>query len=147
MVSILFFPLWEKLDIEKNEAMRLSALSLKLEKTDIETGDIVVIKEQTTIYLGALCLVAAALAMYSIFRYDNRLAQLKLNAVNSLFMGAAIGLSVYLTINADKEFLPGVQGSYATGYYLFVVAMLANIVSNRFIRKDENLVRSADRLR
>jgi hypothetical protein len=33
------------------------------------------------------------------------------------------------------------------GLYLPIAAMICNILANRFIRRDENLVRSADRMR
>lgn len=147
MVLILFFPLWQKVDAEKSEVKSLTALSLKLEKTDIETNEVAVISEQTTVYIAVLCVLAAAVAMYSIFRFDNRLFQMKLNALNSVLMGAALGVSVYLTINANKEFLPEVNGEYLTGYFLFVGGMICNVLANRFIKNDEKLVRSADRIR
>ncbi len=147
MITILFFPMWQKLDVDKNEAMTLTVMSLKLEKTDIETGEVAVISEKNTIYIAVLCILGAAIAMYSIFRYDNRLFQMKLNAVNSLVMGGALGLSVYLTMNAEKEFLPMIRGEYMLGYYFFVGGMICNILANRFIKNDEKLVRSADRIR
>jgi hypothetical protein len=37
--------------------------------------------------------------------------------------------------------------NYEIGFFLVIIAMICNILANRFIRRDENLVRSADRMR
>jgi hypothetical protein len=43
--------------------------------------------------------------------------------------------------------IQGQHGQYLIGTYLPMGAMVCNLIANRFIRRDENLVRSADRLR
>jgi hypothetical protein len=40
-----------------------------------------------------------------------------------------------------------IKGEYGYAMWLPAIAMLSNLVANRFIRKDEKLVRDADRLR
>lgn len=147
MLAILYFPIWEKADVEKNEKVTLSSLSLVYDKVDIESKEVNVISEQWTGYIAILAVLAAAVAFYSIFRYDNRLFQIKLGALNSLLMGGAIGTSVYFSLEAESIIAPGVRGDYLTGFYLGVAALLFNSMANRFIRKDEKLVRSADRIR
>jgi hypothetical protein len=37
--------------------------------------------------------------------------------------------------------------NYEMGFFLVIIAMICNILANRFIRRDEKLVRSADRMR
>jgi hypothetical protein len=38
-------------------------------------------------------------------------------------------------------------GVYGTGFWAILVAMVMNMLANRFIKKDEALVRSVDRIR
>ena len=48
----------------------------------------------------------------------------------------------------QQEFAPDSMGQYMLpGFFLPAIAMVFNILANRFIRRDENLVRSVDRLR
>lgn len=42
---------------------------------------------------------------------------------------------------------PAHQGRFLSGFYLLFIALFSNIMSNRLIRRDENLVRSMDRIR
>ncbi|PIB34435.1 hypothetical protein BFP72_02865 [Reichenbachiella sp. 5M10] len=147
LVTLVFFPLWNKVDVEKSEVVTLTALSLVHTKMDIDTGEEQVIMEQPTYYIAIVVLLAAGLALYSMMKFNNRMLQIKLNALNSLIMAIALGLSVYFIMEGQHILLPNVQGNYLFGFYLFVAAMLFNMISNRFIRKDERLVRSADRIR
>ncbi|MDW3212092.1 MAG: DUF4293 domain-containing protein [Reichenbachiella sp.] len=147
MITMLFFPIWNKLDGEKNELVELTALKFSHTKKDIETGEIAIITEGQTFYIAILAILAAGVALYSIFKYDNRLLQMKLGALNSLFMGGAMGLIVYHVYQAERMVAPTQQGNYLFAFYLGVSALLFNLLSNRFIRRDEKLVRSADRIR
>ncbi|MEO9805621.1 MAG: DUF4293 domain-containing protein [Reichenbachiella sp.] len=147
MIGMLFFPIWSKLDGEKSELVELSAFKFIHTKKDIDTSEIAVISEGQTFYIAALAILAAGIAIYSISRYDNRLMQMKLGALNSLFMGGAMGLIVYHVYQAERLIAPAQQGNYLFAFYLGVSALLFNLLSNRFIRRDEKLVRSADRIR
>jgi hypothetical protein len=52
-----------------------------------------------------------------------------------------------IAVSPESLLQPELQGNYLMGFYLPVVALLFNLLSNRFIRKDEMLVKSADRIR
>ena len=91
--------------------------------------------------------MAAAVALISISKYKNRLTQIKLGALNSLLIAGAMGTSLYFTMNSEKIIDPAVQGSYQIGFFMPVAALIFNLIANRFIRRDEKLVRSVDRLR
>jgi len=147
MIAVFFFPIWNKVDVEKSEEVTLSALVLLHEKIDIDTAEVFVITDTPTFYIGILAVLAGLVAVFSIFKYSNRLLQMKLGALNSLLMGSAMGVSVYFIWNAEAILLPTQKGNYLVGFYLFVGGLLCNSLANRFIRKDENLVRSADRIR
>ena len=147
MLAILFRPVWTKTDVEKNETLTLTAIELIHEKTDIETGEVQTVNKDMIPYMAILAVLSAAVAFYSIFRYDNRLFQMKLGALNSLLMGGSLGVAVYFALQAENIIVPLLRGDYVDGFYLGVAALLLNSIANRFIRRDEKLVRSADRIR
>ncbi len=85
------------------------------------------------------------IAVIEIGKFENRLLQLKLAALNSLLMAGAIGSSVYFATRLIKA--NQLAGEYGLGLWLPAVAMISNMIANRFIRKDEKLVRDSDRIR
>lgn len=147
MVTLLFFPIWNKVDKEKNEIVTVTALQFIHEKHDVDSKEVTVITQGDTYVVAIVALLAALVALYSIFRYDDRLMQLKLGALNSLLMGGMIGLIMYYVLDAEKVIVPQIQGNYLFSFYVGVAGMMFNLLANRFIRKDDNLVKSADRIR
>ena len=98
-------------------------------------------------YIAALASFAGLLALISIFQYKNRGKQMMLNMVNSLLMVVLVA-TVFLTTNGiNQEVSSGEAGSYQLGFWAILAAMVCNMLANRFIRKDEALVRSVDRIR
>jgi hypothetical protein len=105
--------------------------------------------ERTTEYfpysLTAILIIASAtLALFEIGKYKNRMLQMKLGALNSLFMAGSIGSAVYFGTQLVKTYQ---AGQYGLGLWLPGVAVICNLLANRFIRRDEKLVRDSDRLR
>ena len=168
MGLMLAFDIWQKNDVSNGEVVELDAFFLTHFKmqgvedaAEIETGDAVpgdteivipeqaevVIEQKAAWYIAILAGIAAVVAIYSIFRYDNRLLQMKLAALNSLLIGGTL-LACILLVNQGQEMLTtGSEGAYRTGLYMPAAALLFNMLANRFIRKDEALVRSSDRFR
>jgi divalent metal cation (Fe/Co/Zn/Cd) transporter len=57
-------------------------------------------------------------------------------------------VAVFLTTNGINTAINAQEaGTYQIGFWTILVAMVANMLANRFIRKDEALVRSVDRIR
>jgi len=92
-------------------------------------------------------LIAAGIAFYEIFQYRDRLNQMKLGALNSIVMTVCLGCSVWFATEGQKEWILSASASYGYGMFLPAAAMIMNIIANRFIRRDEKLVRSVDRIR
>jgi len=90
----------------------------------------------------------ALLALFAIFQYKNRSFQIKLTSIGVL---AAIGLIMgifflYIPMIEKKiNIIP--DYSKAFGIYLPLVALVFMVMANRAIKRDDKLVRSADRLR
>lgn len=151
MTLVLFFPIWEKsdhdLEAEKREYAIMDAFQLRYEQHNIETGEIESLGSQHTILISIGSLLSAVVMFFSISRYKNRMTQVKLNALFSLLAaGTFVGIYFYIG-KANALFDPEIYGTFLAGFYLPIVAMLNNFIANRFIRKDEALVRSADRIR
>lgn len=106
-----------------------------------------VIQSSSKWYLGALASLAAILALVSIFQYKVRSRQLLLNMINSLVMVSLVA-TTFLTTNGINEAIKAQDGGdYGIGFWAILVAMVMNMLANRFIKKDEALVRSVDRIR
>jgi hypothetical protein len=61
---------------------------------------------------------------------------------------AIMGIVLYRTLYMGKSYgSPSDQGDYLLGFYALIAALIFNALANRFIRRDEKLVRGSDRLR
>ncbi|HEY8510781.1 MAG TPA: DUF4293 domain-containing protein [Cyclobacteriaceae bacterium] len=94
--------------------------------------------------IAILSVASITLAAMSITRYKNRILQIKLGALNSLVLVGVLAASVYFASQLLSEFQ---GGGYGLGMYLPIFAAICNLAANYFIRKDERLVRSSERLR
>ncbi len=142
MAVFLFSPAWSKVNPATGEAARLNAFTLDYIRPGGGT------ESNTVAYVAALAVLAAGLALYSMLSYRNRMRQMLLGLVNSLVMISLLGLLTYLSVfRASALFTPEVRGVYGVGFYAVVVGLICNVLANRFIRRDEQLVRSADRMR
>ena len=71
-----------------------------------------------------------------------------LGLINSILIAVVLGYTFYQVFKVGiPMFEPENQGSYGAGFIAAAVAMLCNMIANRFIRRDEMLVKSADRMR
>lgn len=140
MIGMLFTPIWTKTGLE-GEAARLSVVSLTY-KTQTAAGTI------STVYVGILCVIAMILAYTSLFSFKNRMLQIKLNLANSLVMVSIMACCAYL-ISYQGERMLGIstKGTVGFGLFLPAISLVLNMLANRFIWKDEKLVRSSNRLR
>lgn len=140
--------LWGEKSADDQTVATLTTLKMKVVETAgtlKDMSDDTIIREDATWYLGSLSVVAALIAIFSILQFKNRLNQMKLGALNALIMAAMLGLSYY-KIYQYEGLIEG-QGAISLGFYLPAGAMFMNIIANRFIRKDEKLVKSVDRIR
>lgn len=151
MALMLFFPIWEKSDsnyeAEVREYAIMDTYTLSYEQRNDNNEFVNQLGTQNTILLSIGAAAAALVMLFSISRYKNRMTQVKLNALFSMLTAATLVGSYFYISKANVLFDPQLQGNLLIGFYLPIVAMLNNFLANRFIRKDEKLVRSMDRLR
>ena len=77
------------------------------------------------------------LIVYSILQFKNRTKQLLLNQFSKL----SLSISFFIIFIQKGGMLP------AKGLFLFILPYVLLIIANWFIKKDEKLVKSADRIR
>src|SRR5690606_24466544 len=146
MLLVTYLTIWEQVNPDQTEKMKLTAWNLTTYTT--ENGiDSHIIQQKGVFYIGILAILAAMIALYSLSQFKNRTKQMFLNMINSLVMGSTLGVVVYQTYQGNLEINPDASGVFASGFYAIVAAIVLNVVSNRFIRKDEMLVKSVDRIR
>ena len=138
LVGMIFFPVWEA----KNETTRMTLYPLYYGIHEGETNTVIYFPYCIIAILG---IAAATIAAMEIGKFENRLLQLKLGALNSLLMAGCMGSAAYLAIKLIQA--NHVSGNYGVSLFFPAVAMVSNAIANRFIRKDENLVKDSDRLR
>jgi hypothetical protein len=157
MAGLLVLPLWTKTDAASGEVATLTAFGLSSVAGKTVTAGAITTSQHTpesVWYIGALALAAAAVALYEVFQYRNRLLQMKLGLLNSILISGTLGAVVYTVIYKAEFYLGGVPGTPSAvlgdklpGFWLPMVALVCNILANRFIKRDDDLVRSANRLR
>jgi hypothetical protein len=138
LVGMIFFPVWEA----KNEVTRWVLYPLYY---GVKTGDINTIVYFPYSIIAIFGMAAATISAIEIGKFENRLLQLKLGALNSLFMAGCMGSAAYLAVKLIQA--NQISGNYGVSLFFPAVAMVCNMIANRFIRKDENLVKDSDRLR
>lgn len=94
----------------------------------------------------ALISASVILSAVTLFMYKNRPVQIRLLAFNILITIVLI-IVIFLFYMNSVQKLTGIQPVYQFGAFCPLINLIFLILANRFIRKDENLVRSADRLR
>ena len=95
------------------------------------------------LYLG-LFMGSALLALISIFMFKNRKLQFVLGRLNIILNFILLGLFVYRSLNLSGETDVSEKG---IGILLPIFSIVFLVLANKAIKKDEDLVKSVDRLR
>lgn len=138
-LAAFFFPIasfWGELYV-----IKLGVLEVEEPiKYDIEWPD--------TLFLTINLALISLLAFVTIFMYKRRKLQVKLIRFNLLLNIVYLALIFFYYV-PELESLTMTDADYIRepGIYLPIVSALFLVLANRFIMKDEKLVRSADRLR
>lgn len=86
----------------------------------------------------------ALLGLISIFSFKKRQNQFVLNRLNIILNFILLGFFVYRTLNLSGETEVSEKG---IGIVLPAISIVMLVLANRAIKKDEDLVKSVDRLR
>jgi hypothetical protein len=142
----LFVPIWS--ESQNNTSIVLTAFNIRY-GAEPASGTLIsmINKEAVVYYSGILMSVCIGLTLFIIFQYKNRNLQIKLCSLLILLILGIIG-TYFLTIPTAKTFInQSTGGEYEIGYFLPIISSLLVMASRYYIKKDEELVRSVDRLR
>jgi len=95
---------------------------------------------------GALAMMAGIvlLTFIAILNYNKRQLQFVLNRLSILLNFVLLGVFVYRSLNLPGETLVSEKG---IGMLLPVISIVFLVLANKAIKRDEDLVKSVDRLR
>ena len=141
MLSVLVLPLWHKSDGLTGQELTLTAFGFA------SAGKPLGLPGGPVWLIGVLAAASAVVAALEIFQFRNRARQLLLGSVNLLLITATLGAAFYFSNQGEQALNLKLEGQFLMGFYLPTLALLLNLLANRFIRRDEQLVRSMDRLR
>lgn len=96
--------------------------------------------------LTVLTLIGGILSLVAIFLYKRRTAQMRIGFL-AMISGIFLLLVAFLFIYNEADNLGDVEISEQLGTGLPVLAIVFTILANHFIKKDDTLVKSMDRLR
>ena len=143
LVTALFFPIWQSVNPSSGEESLLTYFGYK----HLLNGEVLKAKLFPFAILGILSVLSTIIALVEILMFKNRMLQMKLGMLNTLFLMANLGGCIYTVYANSAHWVLSSQNSYNVGAFLLMGAVVLNQLASRFIRRDENLVRSVDRIR
>ena len=107
-----------------------------------EKGLILISKDEPVIF--GLIFGSILIAFFSIFSYKKRKSQFVINRLNIILNFFLLGVFVYRSLTLSGETLVSEKG---IGVFLPIISIVFLVMANKAIKKDEDLVKSVDRLR
>ena len=122
-----------------------SALPFVFELWTLKTGNqaTAVFITTSVLYLSLFGLVTL-LTIISIFSFKKRQNQFVFNRLTMIFNFILLGFFVYRSLNLSGETFVSEKG---IGMFLPAISIVLLVLANKAIKKDEDLVKSVDRLR
>ena len=93
---------------------------------------------------AVLFFIVAIMALYNIFLFKNRKLQFVVGRIIILINFFLVGLLVYFSQNLSGEIKISEKG---IGLFIPIITILLVVLANKAVKKDEELVKSVDRLR
>lgn len=106
------------------------------------SGEIILSNQQPLIM--GLIFGAMALTLFSIFNFKKRQLQFVLNRLAIILNFVLLGVFVYRSLTISGETAVSEKG---IGMLLPIISIVFLVLANKAIKKDEDLVKSVDRLR
>lgn len=93
-------------------------------------------------------ILSIVLSIFSIISFNDRKRQILLNKINFVVLLVLL-IVMFLDFNNIESALPiqKTDISYGIGMFFPIVALISLLMANRFITKDEKLIKSMDRIR
>jgi hypothetical protein len=140
MVLGIFVPIWVWEDSASGSSHKLFALHYLV--TEDGTSSSAYFPFSIT---GILMAMAATIAVMQIRRFDNRVTQIKMGALNTLVLLSVMIAAVVFSNRLTNQV--GFNGANNLSYWIIFAGVGFNWLALRFIRRDEKLVRDSERIR
>ena len=140
-VMVLFLPIWSN-EVIGQYSVTIDSLLVKMSDS---AGN--VLKTEPIAYVAAMAAVCAIVTFFTIFRFRTRKIQIKLGWLCILLNCGLVIAFVYAITRGQHLLGIDEAGSFQAGFFMPFVSMVCVFLANHYIRKDERLVRSIDRLR
>ena len=109
----------------------------------ITVDEVPIYAKDNLIYL-AMFFGSALLSLISIFSYKKRQSQFVMGRLNIILNFILLGLFVYQLLKSPGESQISEKG---VGIFIPIISIVFLVMANKAIKKDEDLVKSVDRLR
>ena len=103
----------------------------------LQNDDLYVFLTEELSYARLCVFLSVGLNIFSIFQFRNRNRQIIINQISKLFLSTSFIIIIFQRGELN----------FTIGLFLFIIPYLLIILANYLIRKDEKLVKSADRIR
>lgn len=113
-------------------------------KEKVEVLDLISNSELSFKIIPILFLASALLTFVTIFLFKDRKLQFVLGRISILINLFLLGLLIYLSLTLSGETAVSEKG---IGMFIPILVILFVVLANKAIKKDEDLVKSVDRLR
>jgi cytochrome bd-type quinol oxidase subunit 2 len=123
-------------------ALFMGALYLWFPLIEDSAGTVII--ERNEPWLFGLIFVSIALTIISILSFKKRQLQFVLNRLNIISNFVLLGVFVYRSLTLSGETLLSEKG---IGVLFPIISIVFLVLANKAIKKDEDLVKSVDRLR
>ncbi len=139
MVVSLFMPLWKYTD---SGGVRYELFPIHYSIINGEEKNTAYFPYSLTAFFMA---AAGTVAVMTILRFNSRITQIKLGALNTLLLVGVMICSVYFSYKLNDQF--NYIGMSRGAMWTIFGAVACNWLALRLIRRDEKIVRDSDRLR
>lgn len=107
--------------------------------------DAEIVFDLSYLFFGAL--FTGGLILVNIFMFKNRKLQMKLTQLSGILLAVILGGGYYLVGDKLEANDVSDHGAFTFYFWLIVLSIILNALARIYIKKDEDLVRSVDRLR
>lgn len=123
-------------------ALVMGALFLWFPTILSEEGTVIIDRNEPLVF--GLILVSIIFTIISILSFKKRQRQFVLNRLNILSNFVLLGVFVYRSLTLSGETLVSEKG---IGVFIPIISIVFLVLANKAIKRDEDLVKSVDRLR
>jgi ABC-type multidrug transport system permease subunit len=116
-----------------------NTIKQKIFVVDLFSREIITLK-----VIPFMFIASAVLSILAVFLFNNRKLQFVLGRIIILINLFLLGLLIYVSLTLSGETSVSEKG---IGMFLPILAILFLVLANKAIKKDEDLVKSVDRLR